>query len=128
MNWKRRVEKEILKAYVMSQVDSRYKKVFFTFMVIYLLIGLADAQTQTQTQTLDNSFGALLNLITGWITGNLGKTVAFVGMVISAITFLFMRNWSILIYGIIGSLILGGIVGITKGSFSTGASTFGNSW
>jgi len=121
---RRRVEKEILKAYVMSQVDGRYKKVFFTFMVIYLLIGIADAQTQT----LDDSFGALLNLITGWITGNLGKTVAFVGMVISAIVFLFMRNWSILAYGIIGSLILGGIVGITKGSFSTGASTFGNSW
>ena len=126
MDLRKKIEREVLKAYVISQTDSSYKKVFLSFMIAYLLVGFANAQTEAKT--LDDSFSALLNLITGWVTGNLGKTVAFVGMVISAIIFLFMRSWTILLYGIIGSLILGGIVGITKGSFSTGASTFGNSW
>ena len=130
MSWRRKVEREILKAYVISKVDTKVKIVSSTLFILYLIVGFSFAQTNSDSgsASLDDSFGSLLNLITGWITGNLGKTIAFVGMAISAIIFLFSRSWAVLFYGIIGSLLLGGIVGITKGSFSTGASTFGNSW
>lgn len=128
MRWKKKIQKSLndysLKSWIKIQTSEKAQITLGSLFLMYFLAGPVFAQTGTAT----DSFGQLLNLLTNWITGNLGKFIALLGSVISVVVFLFIHRWQILAYGIGGSLLLGGIVGITKFFFEKGSSTFGNSW
>ena len=93
-------------------------------VLLAFLIGAGDA---TFAQTTD-PWANLSDLLIAWISGNLGKFIALVGIVISIIVALFMHSFKPLVYGVIMSVAVGGAVGIARMFFEAGAAAFGNNW
>ena len=71
-----------------------------------------------------DSFGQLLNIMIGWMQGNLGKMLALLGFIGTFVVYLMTHKGSVLFVGIIMSLIAGGLVGIVTTFFEAGNSAF----
>lgn len=116
----KRIQDELTKWSVGIQTSE--KQFLLTVMALSVFLSLP-----VFAQTTD-PWGSFLTLITDWIVGNLGKFIALVGMFISVIIFLFTHNTRILAYGIVGSVLIGGLVGFTRMFFNAGGAALGNNW
>jgi len=68
------------------------------------------------------------NLLIEWITGNLGKTLSLLGMLIAVFILLVTHSWRIFLYAVVISVLIGGLVGITRMFFEAGSGAFGTGW
>ena len=110
-----------VKLYYLVNAD-RINKV--SIVVFALTLGLFD---NAFAQTTD-PWGNFATLLIQWITGNLGKTLTLLGMLISVLMLLVTHSWRVFLYGIVISVIIGGLVGIAKTFFDAGSAAFGNNW
>ena len=55
--------------------------------------------------------------VSDWVTGNLGKTIAFGGIIVGLAVFAWTRDFKAMALPIIGALMVGIIVGIVNASF-----------
>ena len=79
----------------------------------------ADASTSG-----DAGFQNLFNIFESWLGGNLGKLLALIGFAGTFIVYMMTHKGSVLMIGIIISLIAGGMVGISEIFFDAGKSSF----
>ncbi len=93
-------------------------------VLLALLIGAGDTVFAQTTDPWAN----LSNLLITWITGNLGKFITLVGIIISTIAAIVMHSFKPLAYGVIFSVVVGGLVGLAKTFFEAGSAAFGTSW
>lgn len=94
-------------------------------LALALTLGAFDgAFAQTTTDPWQN----FSDLIIQWVNGNLGKTITLLGMLISVLILIITHSWRVLLYGIIISVIIGGIVGIARTFHEAGAQAFGTNW
>lgn len=93
-------------------------------VLLAFLIGAGDA---TFAQTTD-PWANLSDLLIAWITGNLGKFIALVGILISVIAAIVMHSFKPLAYGVIFSVVIGGLVGLARMFFEAGSTAFGTNW
>ena len=99
-------------------------------VALALTLGIFDgalAQTTTD-QTTTDPWQSFASLLIGWITGNLGKTLAILTMLISIIIAGFTHSLRVLLYGVVLAVIIGGLVGIARLFFEAGSSAFGKNW
>jgi len=82
------------------------------------------AVTSAAATTGDEGFGALFDIFKSWLTGNLGKVLALVGFAGTFIVYMMTHKGSVLMVGIIISLIAGGMVGISDIFFDAGTASF----
>ena len=76
------------------------------------------------TATGDEGFESLFDIFKSWLTGNLGKVLALVGFAGTFIVYMMTHKGSVLMVGIIISLIAGGMVGISDIFFDAGTASF----
>lgn len=69
-----------------------------------------------------NGYG--LDMINDMVAGNLGKLLATIGFAATFILYTMTQKSSVLVFGIIVSLIAGGMVGISSAFFSAGQASF----
>lgn len=117
------VESSSIAGWVKFQTSEKAQFAVGTLILMYLIATPAFAVVAN-----NDPFTNLFNLLKGWTTGHLGMFISLLGSFISVVTFLFIHRWQVLAYGIGGSLLVGGIVGITKFFFQEGANTLGNNW
>jgi len=110
-----------LKLYYLINAD-RINKV--SIIVFALTLGLFDNAIAQTTDPWQN----FADLLIQWINGNLGKTLTLIGMLISLLVLLVTHSWRIFLYGIILSVIIGGLVGIARTFHEAGATAFGTNW
>ena len=72
----------------------------------------------------DEGFGSLFDIFKAWLTGNLGKVLALVGFAGTFVVYMMTHKGSVLMVGIIISLIAGGMVGISDIFFDAGTASF----
>jgi len=82
------------------------------------------ANASTEVDANSQGFGTLYNQFGIWLTGNLGKLLALLGFVGTVIVYMMTHKGSILIIGIIISLIVGGAPGIADIFFRAGQGSF----
>ncbi len=99
----------------------------FVAALFILLVLVAGMINPVLAQTTD-PWGSFSNLLITWITGNLGKTITLVGILISVIAAVAMQSFKPLIYGVILSVFIGGLVGFARMFFEAGAAAFGTNW
>ncbi len=80
--------------------------------------GAFAADTQT------DSFSELLDVITKWMKGSLGKVIALFGFIGTFVLYAMTHRGSVLFIGVLISLIAGGLVGIVNTFFDIGATSF----
>jgi type IV secretory pathway VirB2 component (pilin) len=97
-----------------------------TLSVVFLALLIAGGDA-VFAQTTD-PWANLSDLLITWITGNLGKFITLVGIIISITVALIMHSFKPLVYGIIMSVVIGGAVGIARMFFEAGSAAFGTSW
>ncbi|HID04965.1 MAG TPA: hypothetical protein EYP20_04075 [Aigarchaeota archaeon] len=93
-------------------------------VLLALLIGAGDTVFAQTTDPWAN----LANLLVTWVTGNLGKFLALMGIIISVIVSIVMHSFKPLAYGVIFSLVVGGLVGLARTFFEAGSAAFGTNW
>ena len=89
-----------------------------------LLIGAGDTVFAQTTDPWAN----LSDLLITWITGNLGKFITLVGIIISVLAAIAMHSFRPLAYGVILSVVVGGLVGLARTFFEAGSAAFGTNW
>ena len=104
-----------------------YHQELRTLLVLALVFGLG-AGDMANAQTVSDPWSNFTTLLTTWITGNLGKTLTLIGILASTIVAILSHSFKPLVYGIIFSVILGGLVGIARTFFEAGSNAFGSSW
>lgn len=122
-DFKKFVESGSIAGWVKFQTSEKAQIAVGTLILMYLIATPVFAVVAN-----NDPFTNLFNLLKGWATGHLGMFISLLGSFISVVAFLFIHRWQVLAYGIGGSLLVGGVVGITKFFFQQGANTFGNNW
>ncbi len=74
----------------------------------------------------DGSFEDLFNVFKDWLSGNLGKLLALIGFAGTVIVYMMTHKGSVLFIGIVITLIVGGMVGISQTFFNIGTDSFGD--
>ena len=96
---------------------------------LVFVLGVADGFAQTGgTTDASDPWSSITTTIITWITGSLGKLIALVGIIISVIASLITHSFKPLVYGVILSVVVGGMVGIAKTFFEAGSTAFGTNW
>ena len=80
----------------------------------------------TAANSGDVGFENLFHIFENWLSGNLGKLLALIGFARTFIVYMMTHKGSVLMIGVIISLIAGGMVGISGIFFHAGTSSFGN--
>ena len=80
----------------------------------------------TSSTSGDKGFENLFNIFDSWLSGNLGKLLALIGFAGTFVVYMMTHKGSVLMIGVIISLIAGGMVGISGIFFHAGTSSFGN--
>jgi len=86
------------------------------------------AATITSSTSGDVGFANLFNIFDSWLSGNLGKLLALIGFAGTFIVYMMTHKGSVLMIGVIISLIAGGMVGISGIFFDAGSDSFGSSF
>ena len=71
-----------------------------------------------------DSFGQLNSVLMDWLNGNLGKLLALIGFAGTVIVYMMTHKGSVLFIGIVITLIVGGMVGISQTFFNIGIDSF----
>ena len=97
-----------------------------TLSAVFLAL-LISAGDTVFAQTTD-PWANLSDLLITWITGNLGKFITLVGIIISTIAAIVTHSFKPLAYGVIFSVVIGGLVGLARIFFEAGSAAFGTNW
>jgi len=90
------------------------------------VVALAAATMATSAFAGDtqDSFGDLFTVFKDWLQGDLGRLLALLGFAGTFIIYLMTHKGSVLIIGVIISLVAGGLVSISGTFFNMGTSVF----
>lgn len=80
--------------------------------------------TNAMAAANDQSFEDLFNVFSDWLEGNLGKLLALIGFAGTVIVYMMTHKGSVLFIGVVITIIVGGMVGISQTFFNVGADTF----
>ena len=80
--------------------------------------------TNAMATGTNDSFGDLFDVFSEWLTGNLGKLLALIGFAGTVIVYMMTHKGSVLFIGIVITLIVGGMVGISQTFFNVGINSF----
>ena len=80
--------------------------------------------TNAMATGTNDSFGDLFVVFKDWLEGNLGKLLALIGFAGTVIVYMMTHKGSVLFIGIVITLIVGGMVGISQTFFNVGATSF----
>lgn len=80
--------------------------------------------TNAMAAASDQSFADLFNVFQEWLEGNLGKLLALIGFAGTVIVYMMTHKGSVLFIGVVITIIVGGMVGISQTFFNVGADTF----
>lgn len=101
------------------------KKEHFAFLMLGLLVAVpAFAADSDAADPWSNFTTTLIN----WATGNLGKLLALITVIVGSVMALASHSVKPLAYSVILAVFIGGIVGIAKLFFNAGGTAFGTSW
>lgn len=89
-----------------------------------LVLVMAGAATAQTTDPWQNFTKTVIN----WVTGNLGKLIALITVIIGTIMSIMQHNFKPLAISILIAVVVGGLVGITKMFFEAGGTGFGTTW
>lgn len=90
-----------------------------------IFAGAAVALIGTNAMAADDSgFEDLFNVFKNWLEGNLGKLLALIGFAGTVIVYMMTHKGSVLFIGIVITLIVGGMVGISQTFFNVGRGSF----
>ena len=108
---------------------TKMNKLAVASLVVAGSVAMASASTYTaadldDAQTGDEGFKNLFNIFESWLGGNLGKLLALIGFAGTFIVYMMTHKGSVLMIGIIISLIAGGMVGISEIFFDAGKGSF----
>jgi len=82
----------------------------------------------SSASTGDQGFRQLFGIFQAWLGGNLGKLLALIGFAGTFLVYMMTHKGSVLMIGIIISLIAGGMVGISGIFFKAGTKSFGSTY
>ena len=71
-----------------------------------------------------DSFGQLNSVLMDWLNGNLGKLLALIGFAGTVIVYMMTHKGSVLFIGVVITIIVGGMVGISQTFFNAGTDAF----
>ena len=80
--------------------------------------------TNAMAAANDQSFADLFGVFSDWLEGNLGKLLALIGFAGTVIVYMMTHKGSVLFIGVVITIIVGGMVGISQTFFNVGATTF----
>ena len=80
--------------------------------------------TNAMAAANDQSFEDLFNVFSDWLEGNLGKLLALIGFAGTVIVYMMTHKGSVLFIGVVITIIVGGMVGISQTFFNVGANSF----
>ena len=80
--------------------------------------------TNAMAAANDQSFADLFNVFEEWLEGNLGKLLALIGFAGTVIVYMMTHKGSVLFIGVVITIIVGGMVGISQTFFNVGATSF----
>lgn len=80
--------------------------------------------TNAMAAANDQSFADLFGVFSDWLEGNLGKLLALIGFAGTVIVYMMTHKGSVLFIGIVITLIVGGMVGISQTFFNVGKDSF----
>ena len=80
--------------------------------------------TNAMATGTSDSFGDLFEVFRKWLEGNLGKLLALIGFAGTVIVYMMTHKGSVLFIGIVITLIVGGMVGISQTFFNIGTDSF----
>ena len=110
---------------------TKMNKLAIASMALVGSVAAAAAQQEAADITASNSgdvgFENLFNIFESWLGGNLGKLLALIGFAGTFIVYMMTHKGSVLMIGIIISLLAGGMVGISTIFFNAGADSFSSS-
>ena len=89
-----------------------------------IFAGAAVALIGTNAMAADDSFGDLFDVFKEWLEGNLGKLLALIGFAGTVIVYMMTHKGSVLFIGVVITIIVGGMVGISQTFFNVGANSF----
>jgi len=92
--------------------------------IVGAVLGTSMAFADTASETGDNAFGTLFGIFTTWLQGNLGKILALLGFFGTVVVYMMTHKASVLVIGIVISVLVGGAVGISDIFFNAGLNSF----
>ena len=99
--------------------------VFAIALTIYMVISYLNYESAVVVSTAsDVSSIPMYQVFSSWAEGNLGKLLAMLGFIGTALVYSITHKGSVLLFGIIVSLIAGGMVGISSTFFNAGQASF----
>lgn len=106
-------------------IEKEKKELSFTqkAAIVGAVLGTSMAFADATT-TGDNAFGTLFGIFTTWLQGNLGKILALLGFFGTVVVYMMTHKASVLVIGIIISVLVGGAVGISDIFFNAGLNSF----
>ena len=93
-------------------------------VVALAAIGMASTSVFAADTDANQSFSDLYGVFVEWLKGDLGRLLALLGFAGTFIIYLMTHKGSVLIIGIVISLIAGGIVSISDTFFQLGQGSF----
>ena len=93
-----------------------------------IMVASANNNPITSSTSGDKGFENLFMIFDSWLSGNLGKLLALIGFAGTFIVYMMTHKGSVLMIGVIISLIAGGMVGISGIFFDAGNNSFGSSF
>jgi len=91
---------------------------------VVALVALGAASSAFATTTTADSFGDLFTTFKNWLQGDLGRLLALLGFAGTFIIYLMTHKGSVLIIGVVISLVAGGLVSISSTFFNMGTTVF----
>jgi len=92
--------------------------------IVGAVLGTSLLFANDASSTGDNAFGTLFGIFTTWLQGNLGKILALLGFFGTVVVYMMTHKASVLVIGIIISVLIGGAVGISDIFFNAGLGSF----
>jgi len=92
--------------------------------IVGVVMGTSFVFADDASESGDNAFGTLFNIFTDWLQGNLGKILALLGFFGTVVVYMMTHKASVLVVGIIISVLVGGAVGISDIFFNAGLNSF----
>ena len=115
-----------VEAQLEAQIDAEQKQGSFLtkVLVVGAVVGTGIAFADDSSTTGDNAFGKLFGIFTTWLQGNLGKILALLGFFGTVVVYMMTHKASVLVIGIIISVLVGGATGIAGIFFNAGLNSF----
>ena len=100
--------------------------IFAIALSIYMVISYLNYESAVIISSNSNSNILVdsINIFSSWAEGNLGKLLTMLGFAGTFLIYTMTHKGAVLLFGIIVSLIAGGLVGISSSFFNAGQASF----